>query len=324
MKGVKVSFMIKGGTVIYIMVSKNKTLSFSWMRKMLGVLHTSLVSVATKQFIAILKQNSCYDLMDDPAIYRQLPSLSYLCQVMQQNPYTFLNCFLPLRLHPYSRNVVNQIVSTHREALQAGRIQSDHVVASGDSDPEDDSYYFGLLLLDETVVTIFKNNESIRVTPADVNAILNFIKTNQEPLRRLQPCFEEICLPGMTEEYKLPIFFKYDEKRLKTDPSQSQLEIQPHHSADGQARKAAFPFREHHGTLKLVFVCQDSNPRCLDHLSMLSEAVFYDLRQQNLTSFLQQEEVKMFNPICKCPLSVSPHHFSPARHRGGPDRQPLQ
>ena len=140
------------------MVSKSNKQSLTWMKKMLGVLHTSLVSVATKQFIAILKQNSCYDIMADPAIYRQLPSLSYLCHVMQQNPYTFLNCFLPLRLHPYSRNVVNTIINGHREALQAGRINSGHAVATGDSDPEDDSYYFGLLVLDETVVTIFKNN----------------------------------------------------------------------------------------------------------------------------------------------------------------------
>lgn len=50
--------------------------------------------------------------------------------------------------------------------------------ATGDSDPEEDSYYFGLLLLDETVVTIFKNNPNIRVTPADINVLLNFMKTN--------------------------------------------------------------------------------------------------------------------------------------------------
>ena len=78
---------------------------------------------------------------------------------------------------------------------------------------EQDSFYYGLLIVDQTVVTIFKNNEEIAVTPADVNVLLNFVKTNQDSLRLLQPCFEEICLPGMTEEYKLPVFFKYFEPK---------------------------------------------------------------------------------------------------------------
>lgn len=83
------------------------------------------------------------------------------------------------------------------------------------SSQEKDQYFFGLLLMDSTVVSIFKNNEQIRVTPADINVIINFMKTNQSHLRRLQPCFEEICLPGMTDEYKLPVFFKYNEPKLK-------------------------------------------------------------------------------------------------------------
>lgn len=66
------------------------------------------------------------------------------------------------------------------------------------------------MFLEETVVTIFKNNQNIKVTPADINVILNFMKTNETALQRLQPCFEEICLPGMTEEYKLPVFFKFN------------------------------------------------------------------------------------------------------------------
>jgi len=114
---------------------------------------------------------------------------------------------------------VNNVIEKHREALRLGKIQSGHGYSTQEDDPEGDAYYFGLLMVDETVVSIFKNNRSIRVTPADINVLVNFIKTNQEPLRRLQPCFEEICLPGMTEDYKLPVFFKYDEPRLKTTKS---------------------------------------------------------------------------------------------------------
>lgn len=69
-KGLKVVYLIKGGSVIYVMISKNKNDSVTFMKKQLATLHTILVSMATKQFITILKQNSCYDIMADPSIYR--------------------------------------------------------------------------------------------------------------------------------------------------------------------------------------------------------------------------------------------------------------
>lgn len=47
----KIAFMIKGGTVIYIMTSKIKNDSISFMKKQLHNLHTNMVSIATKQFI---------------------------------------------------------------------------------------------------------------------------------------------------------------------------------------------------------------------------------------------------------------------------------
>ena len=45
-------------------------------------------------------------------------------------------------------------------------------------DQEGDDFYYGLLIIDQTVVTVFKNNSEIAVTPADVNMLLNFMKTN--------------------------------------------------------------------------------------------------------------------------------------------------
>ena len=36
--------------------------------------------------------------------------------------------------------------------------------------------------------------------------ILNFINTNLPKLKQSTPCFESLCLPGLTEEYKLNIF----------------------------------------------------------------------------------------------------------------------
>ena len=69
--------------------------------------------------------------------------------------------------------------------------------------------------MNNTVVTIFKNNPDIAVTPQDVNLIFNFTHTNELirkqdfPEDKSNEFFYELCLPGMTEEFRLPVFFKY-------------------------------------------------------------------------------------------------------------------
>ena len=40
-------------------------------------------------------------------------------------------------------------------------------------------YYFGIVLMKNVVVTIFKNNDAIAVTPADINILINYINTNK-------------------------------------------------------------------------------------------------------------------------------------------------
>jgi hypothetical protein len=57
----------------------------------------------------------------------------------------------------------------------------------------------------------------------------------------------------MTEEYKLPVFFKFNQEKIRSDMGPTKC-------------------------VKLVFVCEDSNPRALEHLTILSEAIFRDLR----------------------------------------------
>ena len=92
-----------------------------------------------------------------------------------------------------------------------------------------------------------------------------------------------MCLPGMTEDFKLPVFFKYNEKkvRVKKDPNASMLNI------PASTGIKSILDHEPHRTLKLVFVCEDSNPRCLDHLTRISDAIFRDLQTQNLVEFLE-------------------------------------
>lgn len=68
--GLKVAFVCKGGCILYVMTSKVKNESVSFMKKQLELLHTQLVSIATKNFLQHMKENSCYDIMEDQTIYR--------------------------------------------------------------------------------------------------------------------------------------------------------------------------------------------------------------------------------------------------------------
>lgn len=77
--------------------------------------------------------------------------------------------------------------------------------------------------------------------------------------------FKEICLPGMTEDYKLPILYTYC----------------------------------HRSDLKIIYVCEEKNERVKQRLSELSNLIFADLFQDKLISFLEHSEVIMFNQISK-------------------------
>jgi hypothetical protein len=54
-------------------------------------------------------------------------------------------------------------------------------------------------MVKQTVVAIFKNNQDIAVTPPDVNTIINYSQTYNT--QNNESFFQEICLPGMTEDF---------------------------------------------------------------------------------------------------------------------------
>ena len=65
-----------------------------------------------------------------------------------------------------------------------------------------------------SVVTIFKNNAVITIEPADLNSIINhtiFNVENKIEKGELEETeiFTELCIPGMTADYRLPVFIKY-------------------------------------------------------------------------------------------------------------------
>jgi len=81
----------------------------------------------------------------------------------------------------------------------------------------DSLYYYGALIVKHSVVTVFKNNPDISVTPADLNILINYSIFNVEnkfqevegEKEQEMELFTEVCLPGMTEDFRLPVFFKY-------------------------------------------------------------------------------------------------------------------
>jgi hypothetical protein len=80
-------------------------------------------------------------------------------------------------------------------------------------------YYYGALIVKHSVVTVFKNNPDISVTPADLNILINYSIFNVEnkfqegegdgEQEQEMELFTEVCLPGMTEDFRLPVYFKY-------------------------------------------------------------------------------------------------------------------
>ena len=85
---------------------------------------------------------------------------------------------------------------------------SEHVeFAVKTSKPSADSYYFGILVANQTIVGIFKAKPSIVVRPADIIVLLTFLTEHETRLKKRAPCFFNMCVPSLTESYKMSVFF---------------------------------------------------------------------------------------------------------------------
>ena len=123
-------------------------------------------------------------------------------------------------------------------------------------------------MMDHTVVTIFKHNKDIAVRPADINMIHTYSQSNLNNRKITETEFwREMCLPGMTEDFRLPVFFSY------------------------------FPDKDQISKLKLVFVCEDKNEKVTEKLSIIAYKIFDDVRQEKLVNFLEHSELIMFNDV---------------------------
>jgi hypothetical protein len=142
-------------------------------------------------------------------------------------------------------------------------------------------------MMNHSVISIFKNNPDIAVTPADINILHSYTKTNLKD-RNIDDVsfFKEICLPGMTEDFKLPVLYTYCQK----------------------------------SDLKIVYVCEERNETIRIKLTDLSNRIFADMFHEKLISFLEHSELIMFEPISK--YSFSFYLFRTSRHEVCCHRKP--
>jgi len=192
----KICFMTSGGkssegALIYIALSKSKKESLSHLRKQLNMIHSMIISAGTGHIISSLKSNPNFDILNNPAIRDELPTITQLCDYLWQDPATLLNLYLPLRLHPMSRNAVNNVILRHKPTKiedYAGLEENENkATVEGEDDPKEEDevnmdslYYYGVIIVKHSVVTVFKNNPDIAVTPADLNILINYSIFNVE------------------------------------------------------------------------------------------------------------------------------------------------
>jgi hypothetical protein len=139
-------------------------------------------------------------------------------------------------------------------------------------------------MLNHTVISIFKNHPDIAVTPADINILHNYTKTNLKDRDEADKSFvREICLPGMTEDFRLPVLYTYCSR----------------------------------SDLKICYVCEEITPESQKKLTGISNRIFSDLYLDKLISFLEHSEIIMFNevvlPDTKCVI-IANHQLEQYTH----------
>jgi hypothetical protein len=109
-------------------------------------------------------------------------------------------------------------------------------------------YYYGVIMMAHSIITIFKNNLDISVTSVDINVIHNWCSTNLANRTKDSPLnfWQEMCLPGMTEDFMLPVYFNY------------------------------YPDENQASELKIIYVCEEQNSHISEKLSEISRQIFID------------------------------------------------
>lgn len=79
--------------------------------------------------------------------------------------------------------------------------------------PPSDQYYFGIVVANKTVVNVFKSKPSISAKPADIAVLMTFLTEHESRLKKRAPCFFNMCVPSLTEKYKMSVFFHTSDRK---------------------------------------------------------------------------------------------------------------
>eukprot|EP00347_Sterkiella_histriomuscorum_P009279 403341817 len=207
----KVAFLQKGSSLIYIALTKIQSESITFLKKQLQMLHAQLISLNTYSLIKTLTYNQSYDVAND--LFEHHYSIKYLCDRMHQDPFTFLNQFLPLRLHPKTREVIEEILLKNK--------------------PKTDKFYFGLILMDSTVVGVIKNEMKITVVPTvnlfihlEQESALKIIFASDENTPDLRQEFDMLCMAIKRDFEELEILDILQICEQKMSEKQNLKEVQ--------------------------------------------------------------------------------------------------
>ena len=130
--------------MIYIALSRVKAESVSFLKKQLEMLHLQIISITSRQVIEMLKMNPSFDLMGE--MYTGLPLVRRMAAGANKSMATFLNMFQPLTM-------TKQVHESVEFVLQRNK-------------PPPESFFFGVLLAETTVVGVFKSSQRTIVQPA--------------------------------------------------------------------------------------------------------------------------------------------------------------
>lgn len=104
----------------------------------------------------------------------------------------------------------------------------------------------------------------------DINSIFNYLQSNRQKASVLR--FDQICLPGMTEDHRVSVFVHRDD------------------FIDSQGSPS---------NQRIVFVSDDSNPDLLQEYERCSASIFDEFHSMQLTETIEKYERNMFVKISK-------------------------
>jgi hypothetical protein len=212
------------------------------------MLHLQVISISTKQVMKMLINNPSFDLMQE--MWNGLPLLRRMSYGVNKSMATVLQMFQPLRM--------DKPISDHIEfALKITK-------------PTPDSYYFGLLVANSTVVGIFKSKPTVIVRPADIAVIMTFLTEHENRLKKRAPCFFNMCVPSMSENYKMSVFFHTSSRNPRTFG------------------------------LRLAIVTDEASAALLDRFEGMADRLFKQLELEMTITRIKSLEEKMFENQRRC------------------------